>query len=409
MTSSFLSRRFVTFTAIVSLAFGLTTMAQQKPSPSSAGAAAQAEGAPPGELIVHIGTYTGPSSKGIYVSRLNTATGALTEPVLAADTPSPSFLALHPSRDLLYAVNEIGDYEGKPAGSVSAFAIDRRTGLLTLINRQPSGGGGPAHISTDRKGTHVLVANYGGGSVAALPIAPDGSLRPMSGFVQHTGSSVNPARQKEPHAHSIDLDPSGQRAYVADLGLDKILIYRFNSDAGAGAGTLQPSEPPFATVEPGSGPRHVAFHPSGRFTYVINEMVLTVTAFARDAASGALKTLQTISTLPEGVKPPQTFSTAELTMHPSGRFLYGSNRGHDSITVFAVDQSSGQLTFVHNEPTGGSTPRSFGIDPSGRWLLAANQRSDSILVFRVDQASGKLTATGTRISVGAPVCLTFLR
>ena len=395
MTSSHLSRRFVTFTAIVSFAFGLTTMAQQKPSPD----------APPSELIVHIGTYTGPSSKGIYVSRLNTATGALTEPVLAADTPSPSFLALHPSRDLLYAVNEIGDYEGKRAGSVSAFAIDRKTGLLKLINRQPSGGGGPAHISTDRKGTHVLVANYGGGSVAALPIAPDGSLRPMSGFVQHSGSSVNPARQKEPHAHSIDLDPSGQRAYVADLGLDKILIYRFD----AGAGTLQPSEPPFATVEPGSGPRHVAFHPSGRFTYVINEMVLTVTAFARDAASGALKTLQTISTLPEGVKPPQNYSTAELTMHPSGRFLYGSNRGHDSITVFAVDQSSGQLTFVHNEPTGGSTPRSFGIDASGRWLLAANQRSDSILVFRIDQASGKLTATGTRISVGAPVCLTFLR
>jgi 6-phosphogluconolactonase len=395
VTAFSLSRRSFTFTAIVSLALGLTTMAQQKPSP----------GTPAGELIVHIGTYTGPSSKGIYVSRLNTATGALTEPVLAAETPSPSFLALHPSRDLLYAVNEIGDYEGKRAGSVSAFAIDRKSGLLKAINRQSSGGGGPAHISTDRKGTHVLVANYGGGSVAALPIAPDGSLRPMSGFVQHTGSSVNPSRQKEPHAHSIDLDPSGQRAYVADLGLDKILIYGFDSSAG----TLSPSDPPYATVEPGSGPRHTAFHPSGRFAYVINEIVLTVTAFARDPASGALKSVQTISTLPEGVKPQQNYSTAELTMHPSGRFLYGSNRGHDSITVYAVDQSSGQLTFVHNEPTGGSTPRSFGIDPSGRWLLAANQRSDSVVVFQIDQASGKLTPTATRISVGAPVCLTFLR
>jgi len=383
-----LSRRSFTFTAIGALALGLTTMAQQ-----------------PGELIVHIGTYTGPTSKGIYVSRLNTATGALAEPVLAAETPSPSFLALHPSRALLYAVNEIGEYEGKPAGSVSAFAIDRKTGLLTLINRQSSGGGGPAHISTDRKGAHVLVANYGGGSVAALPIAPDGSLQPISGFVQHTGSSVNPARQKSPHAHSIDLDPEGQHAYVADLGLDKVLIYRYD----ASKGTLTPGDPPFATVEPGSGPRHVAIHPSGRFAYVTNEIVLTVSAFARDAKSGALKTLQTLSTLPEGVKPQPTYSTAELTMHPSGRFLYGSNRGHDSITVYAVDQSSGRLTFVHNEPTGGSTPRSFGIDPSGRWLLAANQRSDSVVVFQIDQASGKLTPTATRISVGAPVCVTFLR
>jgi len=408
VTAFSLSRRLVTFTAVVALALGLTATAQQKPAPASAGASAKVEGAQAGELIVHIGTYTGPTSKGIYVTRLNTATGALTEPVLAADTPNPSFLALHPSRDLLYAVNEIGDYEGKRTGSVSAFAIDRKSGLLKPINRQSSGGGGPAHISADRKGAHVLVANYGGGSIAALPIAPDGGLRPlqtMTGFVQHTGSSVNPARQKEPHAHSIDLDPSGLRAYVADLGLDRILIYRFD----ASTGNLTPSDPPFATVEPGSGPRHVAFHPSGRFTYVINEIVLTVTAFARDAASGALKTVQTISTLPEGVKAQPTYSTAELTMHPSGRFLYGSNRGHDSITVYSVDQTSGRLTFVQNEPTGGSTPRSFGIDPSGRWLLAANQRSDSIVVFQIDQATGRISPTGTRIAVGSPVCVTFLR
>jgi 6-phosphogluconolactonase len=388
VTAFSLSRRSFVFTVIVALALGLTTVGQQ-----------------PSELIVHIGTYTGPTSKGIYVSRLNTATGALAEPVLAAETPSPSFLALHPSRALLYAVNEIGDYEGKPAGSVSAFAIDRKTGLLKLINRQSSGGGGPAHISTDRTGTHVLVANYGGGSVAALPTAQDGSLQPMTGFVQHTGSSVNPARQKSPHAHSIDLDPEGQRAYVADLGLDKILIYRYD----ASKGTLTPSDPPFATVEPGSGPRHVAMHPSGRFAYVINEMVLTVTAFARDAASGGLTAVQTISTLPQDVKPQQNYSTAELTMHPSGRFLYGSNRGHDSITVYAVDQTSGRLTAVQTESTGGSTPRSFGIEPGGRWLLAANQRSDSIVVFGIDQATGRLTPTGARITVGSPVCVTFLR
>ena len=388
MTAFSLSRRSFVCTALVAIALGLTTVAQQ-----------------PDELIVHIGTYTGPTSKGIYVSRLNTATGALAEPVLAAETPSPSFLALHPSRALLYAVNEIGEYEGKPAGSVSAFAIDRKTGLLKLINRQPSGGGGPAHISTDRKGAHVLVANYGGGSIAALPIAADGSLQPMSGFVQHTGSSVNPARQKSPHAHSIDLDPEGGRAYVADLGLDKILIYRYD----ASKGTLAPSDPPFATVEPGSGPRHVAMHPSCRVSYVINEIVLTVTAFARDAATGGLTAFQTISTLPPDVKPQQNYSTAELTMHPSGKFLYGSNRGHDSITVYAVDQTSGRLTYVQTESTGGSTPRSFGIDPSGRWLLAANQRSDSIVVFGIDQTTGRLAATGARVTVGAPVCVTFLR
>jgi 6-phosphogluconolactonase len=389
VTASFLAPRFAALTAIVALAFGLTTAARQKPD----------------ELLVHVGTYTGPSSKGIYAARLNASTGALTEPVLAAETPSPSFLALHPSRPVLYAVNEIGEFEGKPAGSVSAFAIDRATGLLKAINRQSSGGGGPAHVSVDAQGRHVFVANYGGGSVAALPVAGDGGLRPMSGFVQHTGSSVNPARQKGPHAHSIDLDPSGARAYVADLGLDKILIYRYDATAG----TLTPSDPPFATVAPGSGPRHVAMHPSGRFLYVTNEIVLTVTAFAREAASGGLKSLQTISTLPEGVATQPAYSTAELTMHPSGRFLYGSNRGHDSLTVFAVDQSTGRLSYVQNEPTGGSTPRSFGIDPSGRWLLAANQRSDSIVVFRIDQASGRLAPTGTRVSVGSPVCITFLR
>ena len=393
MTAFSSSRRLFTCTALA-LAFGLTATAQQKPAPSSSG-----------DVLVHFGTYTGPTSKGIYVSRLNPSTGALTEPTLAAETPNPSFLALSESRGLLYAVNEIGDYEGKPAGSVSAFAIDRQTGVLKPINRQSSGGGGPAHISTDRKGAHVMVANYGGGSVAVLPIAQDGSPQPTTGFVQHTGSSVNVQRQKAPHAHSIDLDPEGRYAYVADLGLDKVLIYRYD----ASKGTLTPADPPFAAVEPGSGPRHVAIHQSGRFAYVINEIVLTVTAFARDAASGALKTLQTISTLPDGVKAEPAYSTAELTMHPSGRFLYGSNRGHDSITVYAVDQSSGRLTFVQNEPTGGSTPRSFGIDPSGRWLLAANQRSDSVVVFRIDQTSGRLTSTGTRISVGAPVCVTFLR
>jgi 6-phosphogluconolactonase len=385
----------VALVTFLTLAFGLAPAVQQKPAGDAAA----------GDLIVHIGTYTGPASKGIYVSRLNLASGAMTAPVLAAETPNPSYLALHPSRDVLYAVNEIGTYEGKPAGSVSAFSIDRKSGLLTALSRQSSGGGGPAHISTDRKGAHVFVANYGGGSVAVLPIAPDGGLRPMSGFVQHTGSSVNPARQKEPHAHSIDLDPSGQRVYAADLGLDKVLIYRYD----AAKGTLAPSLPPFAALDPGSGPRHLAFHPSGRFAYVINEILLTMTAFTRDASSGALTTLQTISTLPAGEKPAANYSTAEVMVHPSGRFLYGSNRGHNSITVYSIDQSSGRLTYVQTEPTGGNTPRAFGIDPTGKWLLAANQGSDSVVVFGIDAATGRLTPTSTRITVGAPVCVTFLK
>jgi 6-phosphogluconolactonase len=388
-------RRLLPAIAILTALLGLATAAQQKP-PSDASTK---------ELIVHFGTYTGPESKGIYVSRLNLATGALTAPALAAETPNPSYLALHPSRDVLYAVNEVNDYEGKAGGSVSAFSIDRKTGLLTALNRQSSGGGGPAHLSTDRKGAHVFVANYGGGSVAALPIAPDGSLRPMSGFAQHTGSSVNAARQKSPHAHSIDLDPSGGRVYVADLGIDKVLIYRYD----AGAGTLTPSQPPSAALEPGSGPRHLAFHPSGRFAYVINELVLTMTAFARDAATGALTPLQTISTLPDGVKPAANFSTAEVLVHPSGRFLYGSNRGHNSITVYSIDEASGRLTYVQNEPTGGNTPRAFGIDPTGRWLLAANQGSASVVVFGIDAGTGRLSPTATRVTVGAPVSVTFLR
>jgi 6-phosphogluconolactonase len=397
VTAFSLNRRLLALATILVL-LGLATAAQEKPPTDSSAK----------DLIVHFGTYTNKSSKGIYVARLNPASGALTEPALAAETPSPSYLALHPSLDVLYAVNEINEFEGKPAGSVSAFAIDRKTGLLTALNRQSTGGSGPAHLSTDRKGAHVFVANYGGGSVAALPIAPDGSLRPMSGFAQHTGSSVNAARQKAPHAHSIDLDPSGAYAYVADLGIDKVLIYRY-VPAPAGAGTLTPAQPPFAALEPGSGPRHLAFHPSGRFAYVINEIVLTVTAFARDAATGALTALQTISTLPEGVKPAPNFSTAEVLVHPSGRFLYGSNRGHDSITVYSIDQSSGRLAFVQNEPTGGATPRAFGIDPTGRWLLAANQGSDSVVVFGIDGGTGRLSRTATRIAVGAPVSVTFLR
>ena len=354
--------------------------------------------------LVYIGTYTNTKSKGIYVSRLDLDKGTLSAPVLAVESSNPSFLAVHPTRDWLYAVNEIGNFEGKPSGSVSAFSINRESGALTPINKQPSVGGGPAHLIVDHGGRNVLVANYGGGSVAVLPIGPDGGLKPSTAFVQHTGSSVNPDRQKEPHAHSVNVDASDRFAYVADLGLDKIMIYRFDPAKG----TLVANEPPFAATAPGAGPRHFAIHPTQRFAYVINEMQNSVTAFTRDASNGSLTMLHTVSTLPADVKAPPNYSTAEVLVHPSGRFLYGSNRGHDSISLFTIDQSTGRLTFVETTPTGGSTPRGFGIDPTGAYLIAGNQRSDSVVVFRVDPESGKLTATGSRLDVGAPVSVKFV-
>jgi len=368
------------------------------------GSGQQPRPAPAGDMFVYFGTYTGEKSRGIYMSRLNLATGALTPPELAAETQSPSFLAVHPRRTYLYAVNEVRTFQGKPGGSVSGFAVDRKTGRLTALNQQSSRGGGPAHLVVDREGRNVLVANYGGGSVAVLPISSDGMLKPASAFVQHEGSSVHPRRQTRPHAHSINVDPSTRFAYAADLGLDKILIYRFNPDAGS----LTAATPPFAAVKPGSGPRHFAFHPEGRFAYVINEILLTVTAFRHDNESGALAEVQTISTLPPGQEPQEGFSTAEVQVHPSGRFLYGSNRGHDTIVVFSIDQETGRLTYVQNESTQGSAPRGFGIDPTGTYLLAGNQRSDSVVVFRIDQQTGRLSPTDHRLELGSPVSVKFI-
>jgi 6-phosphogluconolactonase len=351
---------------------------------------------------VYFGTYTGEKSKGIYRARLDLASGKLSEAELAAEVDNPSFLALHPDGTFLYAAGEVSNFEGKPGGAVSAFALDRTTGKLTLLNQQSSRGGGPCHLVVDRQGKNVLVANYGGGSVAVLPIDNDGKLQPSSSFVQHKGSSVNPRRQEAPHAHSINLDPAGKFAFVADLGLDKVLIYKFD----AAKGTLTPNEPAFVAVAPGAGPRHFAFHPSGRFAYVINEMHSTVTAFTYDAARGALENIPLIiSTLPE---PKLGNSTAEVQVHPSGKFLYGSNRGHDSLAIFSIDQETGELTAVGHQLTGGKTPRNFGIDPTGAFILAANQSSDTVVVFRVDRETGKIIPTGQSIEVPRPVCVKFL-
>jgi 6-phosphogluconolactonase len=362
--------------------------------PAAAGAAE--------EMLVYAGTYTGGKSEGIYIFRLDQKSGAMEPRGVAKGVSNPSFLALAPSGRFIYAACEVAEFAGEKSGAIAAFAIDEKTGALALINQQPSGGGGPCHLVVDRAGRNVLVANYGGGSVSVLRIEEDGRLGRASAFVQHEGSSVNPQRQARPHAHSINLDAANRFAFAADLGLDKVLIYRFAAERG----TLEAAEQPFAALAPGSGPRHFAFHPAGRHAYVINEMASTVTAFTYDAPRGALAELQTLSTLPEGFSGRN--STAEVQVAPSGKFLYGSNRGHDSIAVFAIDLEKGTLAPVEHKPTGGKTPRNFGIDPTGTFLLAANQGSDSIVVFRIDGATGRLEATGEAASVPTPVCVKFL-
>ncbi|MCO6455860.1 MAG: lactonase family protein [Pirellulaceae bacterium] len=353
------------------------------------------------ELSVYLGTYTRGESRGIYHCRLNIKTGQLSQPELVAEMTNPSFLALHPSRRFLYAVGEVDEFQGSPGGAVSGFAIDEASGRLTPLNSQSSRGGSPCHLIVDRTGRNVLVANYGGGSVAALPLDADGKLRPASAFVQHEGSSVDPRRQQAPHAHSIHVSPDNRFAVAADLGLDKLLVYQFDAERG----TLAAHDPPAATVEPGSGPRHFAFHPSGKYAYVINELASTVTAFQYDAPRGSLTALQTISTLPNGYE--GNNSTAEVKVSPDGRFLYGSNRGHHSLAVFAIDKESGRLTPVQHQPTGGRTPRNFNLEPGGRFLLAANQDTDNVVVFAVDTQTGKLRPAGHEVRLPVPVCVVF--
>ena len=352
-------------------------------------------------IRVYLGTYTRGESKGIYVSELNLTTGALTEPRLAAATDNPSFLAIHPSGRFLYAAGGAMRIDGKPTGLVTAFAMDKTTGKLTRLNRQPSGGRGPCHIVVDATGRCALAANYSSGSVASLPIGPDGKLRPPASVIRHKGSSVNERRQAGPHAHSINLDRANRFAVAADLGADKVFVYQFDSAGG----TLKPHAPPAVKLAPGAGPRHFAFHPGGQFAFVINELDSTVTAFAFDAARGTLAKLQTVSTLPADFK--GSNSTAEVQVHPSGKFLYGSNRGHDSLAIFAIDGESGKLRRIGHQPTGGKTPRNFGIDPAGRYILAANQNSNNVVVFRIDQATGRLKPTGHSITVSSPVCVKF--
>ncbi len=344
-------------------------------------------------LTVYFGTYTGKSgSEGIYRSTFDTETGKLGAPALAVKVENPSFITLSPSGTHLYAVSEGGGDEGK----VTAYRV-LASGDLEQLNGRGSGGQGPCHVSTDPAGKVLAVANYGSGSVASYRIEQDGSLSDKVSVIQHTGSSVDERRQKGPHAHSINFSPDGRFAYAADLGTDR--IYRYAVDP---AGKLAPAGE--TAVKPGSGPRHFAIRPGGENAYVINEMALTVTAFKR-SPDGSLVEIATVPTLPEGA--PREGSTAEVVAHPSGKFLYGSNRGHDSIAVFALDDS-GKPSRLENEPAQVETPRNFNLSPDGRWLLAGGQKSNTVSVFRVDPQTGLLDFAGSKIEVGSPVCIRFL-
>lgn len=360
-------------------------------------ASAGSKGAPD-KLWVFVGTYTDAKSKGIYRCELDLKTGKLANPQLAAELKSPSFLAIHPSHRFLYAVNEAG--AGKNTGAVTALALDPVSGTLKFLNQQSSGGDGPCHINVDKTGKNALIANYGGGSAAVLPIGADGKLAPISSFVQHKGSSVDKGRQEGPHAHSINLDKANRFAFVCDLGLDKVMIYRFDADRG----TITPNDPADLMLAPGSGPRHFAFHPDGKTAYVNGEMAMTITACDYDAAKGVLTKRQTLSTLPQDANR-KGASTAEVVVHPSGKFVYVSNRGHNTIAIFTIDPTSGKLTAAGHQGENIKTPRNFAIDPSGTYLIVANQDGHSLVVFRINQTTGALEPTGNMVQVPNPVCV----
>ncbi len=357
------------------------------------------------ETLVYLGTYTRGESKGIYRSTLDEATGELSNPVIAAELENPSFLVVSPDQKYLFAVSENGKFKGKEGGGVSSFAIGKNGGL-TLINQVNSGGGAPCHISTDPEGKSVLVANYMGGSTSSYQIAANGKLvsPAAGGFIQHEGQGAQLPRQASPHAHSVNVDPSGKRAFVADLGLDKVLIYKLD----AAAGTIASNDQPFLKLPDATGPRHFSFHPSGKWAYTNLEMSLQIAALSHDAKSGALKVLEIESTVPDGTERKGN-STAECLVHPTGKWVYVSNRGHNSIAAFAIDQETGKLDFLERESTQGEIPRSFGIDPSGKFLIAGNQRSDNVTVLKINQDTGSLEPTGHEIKVPAAVCIRFLK
>ncbi|UYZ63974.1 lactonase family protein [Hymenobacter weizhouensis] len=367
--------------------------------PVAAAAGGTRAGRPQPAYLVYVGTYARPDADSIFLFRLDPKTGALTRLRAEKAGENPSFLALAPGHRYLYAANEVSEYQGAPSGFVSAFAIDPRTGGLTPLNQQPSGGAGPCYLRLDGTGRAALVANYGGGSVSLLPVAPTGPVQPPAATHPHRGAGPNPDRQTAPHAHCIIPDPAGRFAFAVDLGTDQVLGYQLD----AAQGRLTPLAAPAFTARPGAGPRHLTFHPNGRWAYLINELTSSVSALAYDAGAGTFRELHTLSALPAGFTGANT--CADIHVAPNGRFVYASNRGHDSLVVFAVAPGSGRLTVVQHMSTQGKTPRNFALDPSGTILLAANQNSNTIVTFRINAQTGQLTPTGRSAEVPAPVCL----
>ena len=348
------------------------------------------------DMFVYFGTHRSGTNIGFSLAHFDTDTGALTKPEFLIQSPAPAYFVIHPDGLHLYTCNS-----GSP-GAVSAYEIEPHTGQLKFLNRVPAGGTDTSYVSLDQTGHYVLAANYSGGNIAVFAIKPDGSIGERTAFVQHTGSSVNPQRQTHAYAHSIVTDPSNRFALVADLGLDKVFVYRFDEKGGS----LTPNDPPFVNIKPGSGPRHVKFHPNGRWVYVISEIASTVTAFDWNPTNGALAEFQAVSALPSDFK--GTNTCAEIMIHPNGTFLYASNRGDDSLAEFAIDQTNGRLTPIEHVPSGGMTPRNFAFDPTGKWIICSNHGSDVAAVFRVDEGTGKLVQTGQPVSVPYPFCERFL-
>ncbi|HUZ18059.1 MAG TPA: lactonase family protein [Spirochaetia bacterium] len=366
----------------------------------------------PGGVLVYVGTYTDPilfgsgevfqgKGEGIYIYSMDRSTGGMTLVNTVRGVTNPSYLAFDPSGRFAYAVNELKEYEGKASGSVSSFAVEQDGHNLRFLNKQPTGGTDPCHVVVDRWGKHLFVANFMSGSVSVYPRRPDGSIGPATHFIQHTGSGHIPKRQAGPHAHSTVLDHENRYAFIPDLGLDRLMIYRYDGQRGM----LRPNETPWVQTKPGAGPRHLALHPSRPFAYLINELDSTIGAYRYDGASGSFELLETVSTLPAGYTGAST--CADINVDPLGDFLYGSNRGHDSVVIFRIDGATGRLAYVGHESTRGKVPRNFAIDPAGRFLLAANQNTDTIEVFAIDRSSGKLSHTGNSVMVPTPVCVRF--
>lgn len=353
------------------------------------------------DSLVYFGTFSRPPSGGVFVSRLNATTGTLSAPILAVQASSPEFLAIDAAASRLYSVETV-THNNVSSGAVTSFTVNRQDGRLTLINRQVTNGGGFAHLSLDRTSRFLAAARYNDGNAAVLPLSSDGHVQPVSSQVQHQGSGPNPTRQDRAHVHSVNFDLANRFAIVADLGTDEIWSYHFD----ASAGKLTPNSPAFVRVPPGSGPRHFAFHPTGKFAYAVCELNATVISYTYDATRGTLAQTQVTTLLPSSIV--GTRAAAEVVVDRAGKFLYVSNRGYDALLVYSINSTTGQLTFVQRLHDVLAVPRNFAIDPTGRWLVCGAQNSNAVVVYAIDAQSGRLTRTATQITVPQPVCVRFL-